>query len=225
MTQKGKAVERQVDSPEPVPTNTEGPVEEAEAVIEEGDWEEVALEQEAEKVREEMAPPLFLLKGLEGPTREWEKRVMYAYFRLLKVPHEVASHAVGRKRQTTRLWTQEESYLLAQEHARRLYMPEVEGLAMATLTHSLRKGLSVGRGKADDGRLALDVLGRIRPEFEPVAVRPPTKKEADGTEGSMEPVGAARDRILGRLAGISGRLLTGGTVGPASDNGGRPAGP
>jgi len=235
---KGKKPDLKLVKPtsdaEPQPVDAQAPVEEADAVIlepgqaepPEGEWEPMALEEQAQRVRDEMVPAAAGFKALEGPTREWHRRVLYAYLRLLTVPQNVACLVVGRADRTVREWEEHESYPQAQAEARDMYGPEVEAMAMATLAHSLRKGLGVGRGKADDGRLALEVLARVRREFSPVAPRPSGGKEGDaGAEGDLEPTGAVRDRLLGRLAGISGRLLTGGDAGPAGDNGGRPTSP
>jgi hypothetical protein len=92
--------------------------------------------------------------------RHWEKRVLYAFLRMMGATQKDAGSAVGRAHRTVQVWEEEKStFAQAREEARKRWLVELGDASRQTLLTTIRKG---------NGVLALQVLERVDPALAPV---------------------------------------------------------
>lgn len=132
--------------------------------------------------------------GNKEPKRppNWDRRVAAAYLLAIGLNQEQAAESVGSKPRTLYDWRQHESWPDAQAEARRLWLVDVDELAMAAIKASLDKK-SIGT--------ALWIAERRIPELAP----PKSRVEHSGAVESVHVApDVARQRLLDKLAGGAG---------------------
>jgi hypothetical protein len=87
----------------------------------------------------------------------WEKRILYAYLRMMGSTQASAGSAVGRSRRTVQLWEENKPlFAQAREEARKRWLVELGDVARVALLQTI---------KAGNGVLALQVLERMDSEL------------------------------------------------------------
>jgi hypothetical protein len=98
-----------------------------------------------------------------APTRHWEKRVLYAYLRMMGATQTHAARAVGRAERTGQMWEEDKgTYLQAREEARKRWLGELTDAARVALLTTIQGG---------DGHLALQLLERLDSDLAPAKHR------------------------------------------------------
>lgn len=116
---------------------------------------------------------------LPPPYRHWERRVLYAYLRMMGNSQTAAAAAVGRSERTGQVWEADrEGYLLAREDARKRWVGELTDVARVTLLKSLQD--------VTQGYLALQVLERLDEDLAPAKQRLDLSVEGKGLAALLD---------------------------------------
>ncbi len=108
----------------------------------------------------------------DEPTRYWEKRVLYAYLRMMGQTQTDAGYAVGRALRTVQEWEQDRAtYTQAREEARQRWLLDIQDASRVTLLKAIRDG---------NGYLAMQVLERTDDDLAPAKQRHDVHLEGDG---------------------------------------------
>ena len=123
--------------------------------------------------------------------RHWEKRVLYAYLRMLGATQKDAGSAVGRAKRTVQEWEEDRvTFAQARDAARQRWLVELGDAARVTLLATIRGG---------HGVLALQVLERLDPALAPA------KQTEQAPPDIHIHVEAARERLSVRLSHLARR--------------------
>jgi hypothetical protein len=125
-------------------------------------------------------------RTVEKP-QDWDKVLSAAFFRLQGMSQEAVANAVGCVRQTIVVWEASDFWVTALTEATDRWLDGLRGKAMA----------GVEAGVLKDGRLALDVLGRVMPELAPNAIK---LEHSGGVSIDMHYIEEAREQLRNRIA-------------------------
>lgn len=113
-----------------------------------------------------------------SPPVHWEKRILYAYLRMMGATQIDAGRAVGRCERTVQDWEYDTTwYPIAREEARKRWLTELVDASRLTLLKTIKEGTN--------GLLALQVLERMDEDLAPAKQRLDVGVEGGGISGLL----------------------------------------